>query len=150
MLASYPALLMVILALYYCQSYSNSLMTWWVAAFQYICRQKTRVRNWLKENVTLSGGYAWLHWAWSVVDTHKSVWFDISAAILKFSLHSNLSPYTTWSTVIFLIWVWMMLIIDKRWSACTIIMALFVMWLIFKTHLRTRRGLLAVLYTQII
>lgn len=44
------------------------------------------------DSVTLRRGYAWLHWDWSVVDTHKSVWFDISASTLKSPLHSDLSP----------------------------------------------------------
>lgn len=74
-------------------------------ALQCVGRQKTRVRNWLKENVTLRSGYAWLHWDWSVLDAHKSVWFDISAATLKSPLHSDLSPSMTWCTVVFLIWV---------------------------------------------
>lgn len=87
----------------YCLSLAER--AWSLVALQRVGRQKTQVRNWLKENVTLRRGYAWLHWDWSVHDAHKSVWFDISAATLKSPLHSDLSPSMTWSTVVFLIWV---------------------------------------------
>lgn len=92
---------------------------------QCVGREKSRVRNWLKENVTLKGGYAWTRWDWSVVDARlRRVWFDISAATLRSPPHSDSSPSTTWFTVVLLIWGWMTLIIDKRWLACTMIMTL--------------------------
>lgn len=112
---------MLMPVLQYCRS---SIQTAWsVAALQHDGRQKTWVRSWLKENVILRRGYAWLRWDWSVVDAHKSVWFDISAATLKSPLHSDWSPSTTWSAVVFLILVGMTLLIDKRWLVCTMVMA---------------------------
>lgn len=123
----WPALLMAPVC---CMSRVEA--AWSLAALRRVGRQKAGVRSWLKENVTLRRGSAWLHWDWSVLDAHKSVWFDISAATLKSPLHSDSSHSVTWSTVVFLIWVWMTPIIDKRWSACTPVMTM-----IFKAWLRT-------------